>query len=92
MPCQILLIFLNTLIKEKLPNCIVTLSGPVMRSDNPKENLTIQHLNRYLKGLDMNVFDNANIRDIHLGRKDLHLNERGVKQLAANIIYHLQRF
>ena len=85
------LMFLKFLIHEKLPECEVTISCPILRHDNGKANMTIQHLNRHLKNLDITLIDNSNIKSNHISRKGLHLNERGVKQLASNIITHLKR-
>ena len=85
------LLFLKFLINEKLPECIVSISCPIMRLDNGKANITIKRLNNHLKELNINVIDHSNINEVHLARKGLHLNDRGIRQLASNIIVHLQR-
>ena len=85
------LLFLKFLINEKLPDCIVSISIPTKRLDNPKASLTITHLNRHLKELNLRLVDNDNITDVHIGKKGLHLNEKGTRQLAANLIAHMQR-
>ena len=86
------LLFLKFLIMEKLPDCGISISCPILRTDNSKANLTLVHLDRYLKALSINIIDNSNICEVHLGRKGLHLNGRGNKQLAANFIAHMQKF
>ena len=84
------LLFIKFLITDKLPDCKVTISCPIIRVDKPKANLTLVHLNRHLGELKIDTIVHKNIRDIHLGRKGLHLNDRGTKQFAANFINHMQ--
>ena len=85
------LLCLKLLIKDKLPDCIVSISCPIKRLDNSRACLTLVHLAKHLKELDINIIDNCNISEIHLGKKGLHLNDRGPRQLAANFIAHMKR-
>ena len=70
------LFVLKSLINEKLPSCLVTISTPIMRLDNAKANLTIQHLNNHLKQLNIVTINNNNIKGFHLAKKGLHLKAR----------------
>ena len=84
------LLFLKFLINDKLPSCKVSISCPTMRLDNRKANLTLLHLNGHLKSLSIDIIDHSNIKSFHLARKGLHLNDRGVRQFASNIIAHMR--
>ena len=37
------------------------------------------------------MINNANIRDIHIGRRGLHLNEKGSGRLAVNYLSYMRR-
>ena len=81
---------LKHLIESELPSCTVIVSTPVMRQDNQKANFTIRRLNSFIQNLKIRVLNNDNIDERHLGRKGLHLNERGIGRLALNIISHIR--
>ena len=43
-----------------------------------------------MKELKINIIDNDNIKEQHLGRKCLHLNGKGTRRLAMNFIETLK--
>ena len=63
-----------------LPTGRVIVSRVSMRSENGKF-VTLSNLNKDLEQLEAYFFDNANIREVHLGKKDLHLNKNGKDRL-----------
>ena len=76
------LLSLKSQIISKIPNCKVFISTPTFRSDNGKATLTIKQLTE----LEIDLIDNRNITDRGIGRKGLHLNSIGTKQLAKNFL------
>ena len=77
------LLKLKSLINEKLPQCKVWLSIPTRRTDNKKATLTVSQSMNHLLNLYIDVFDNRNIKNRHLSRKGLHLNDSGPKLLLV---------
>ena len=65
--------------------CRVYFSLPVVRFDNKKANTILHNLIVKLKKVDFDILENHNIKEGHLGRKGLHLNDHGVKIMASNI-------
>ena len=86
------LLKLKTLIKKTLLETEVTFSTPTIRSDNVKAALTLRNLCDHLLDLNMNMLDNRNITNKHLGCKGLHLNKAGSTRLAKNIFHKLRKF
>ena len=80
------LLSLKSLIISKIPNCKVYISTSTFRSDNGKATLTIKQLTNHLTELEIDLIDNRNITDRGIGRKGLHLNSIGTKQLAKNFL------
>ena len=76
----------QSLVNEKLPQCKVWLSTPTLRTDNAKATLTVSQLVNHLLNLNIDVIDNRNIKNRHLSRKCLHLNDSGSKLLARNYL------
>ena len=60
------------------------------RTDNGKAMLTLKFLNKLMQELKINIIDNANIKEQHLGRKGLHLYGKGTRRLAMNFIEMLK--
>lgn len=81
---------LKLFIETNLPSCTVIISTPVIRQDNVKANLTIIRLNSLLRQLNIPIVDNSNIDTQHLGKKGLHLSNRGTGRLALNLISHIR--
>ena len=71
-----------------LPDVNVTLSCPTIRIDHQKARLTILRLRQKLLNLNIDVINNENINDEHLGQKGLHLNNRGSDRLAMNYLLY----
>ena len=80
------LLKLKTFISKSLPNSKIMISGIINRTDNAKASLTVKHLNQHLQSLELDFIDNGNIGEECLGRKGLHLNERGCGKFAINLI------
>ena len=53
---------LKSLVNEKLPQCKVWLSTPMLRTENPKARLTVSQLVNHLLNLNIDVIDNRNIK------------------------------
>ena len=85
------LLALKNWILEVLPEVIITISCPTIRNDNQKARLTILHLRKKLNDLKLNTIINDNIGENHLGRKGLHLNNRGSARIAMNYLAHIRR-
>ena len=86
------LLKLKALVNEKLPQCKVWLSTPTLRTDNGKATLTVSQLVNHLLNLNIDVIDNRNIKNRHLSRKGLHLNDSGSKLLARNFLEKIKLF
>ena len=76
---------LKNSIERKLPTCKVILSSLTPRVDNGKAALTIQHFNKHLNKLKLNIMDNSNISTKDLGKKGLHLSNFGKRKFTKNI-------
>ena len=83
---------LKSLVNEKLLQCKVWLSTPTLRTDNGKATLTVSQLVNYLLNLNIDVINNRNIKNRHLSRKGLHLNDSGSKLLARNFLEKIKSF
>ncbi len=83
------LLLLRKFVENSIPGCDVFLSGPIMRSDNHLANSTIRKINDDLKVIP-NVIMNDKLDGHCLGKKGLHLNQRGSGKLAMNFISQFQ--
>ena len=86
------LLKLKSLVKEKLPQCKVWLSTPSLRTDNREATLTVSQLVNHLLNLNIAVICNRNIKNRHVSRKGLQLNDTGSKLLARNILEKIKLF
>ena len=77
---------LRNQINKELPNAKVVISTPTIRIDQAKASLTVRKITEKLISENIETIDNSNIEANHLGRKGLHLNQRGNTQLAMNFI------
>ena len=84
------IVSLRQYINSKLPSCKVIYSSMFLRKDNVMANDNLQRANSLLKEIYTNLIDNDNIADIHLGKKGLHLNDRGVGRFALNLISYIR--
>ena len=73
-------------IEELVPECEVIVSTPVRRFDNKTASNIIDLVNKKLPGLGLNIIKNSNIGSSDIGRRGLHLDDRGDKKVANNII------
>ena len=70
-----------------LPTCRVIMSRPTIRTDSGKAAQTLSNFDKHLRQLEVNFIDNANIKEIHIGKKGLHLNKKSKKRLELNFFY-----
>ena len=82
---------LKEFIQLILPSTRMYISPPTVRTDNNKANTIIKNVNIKLRKLGYILLDNSNIRDYHLGKKGLHLDNYGTKQMARNIISFIKQ-
>ena len=62
-------------------------SRPTIRNGNGK---AAPNLNRHLGQLKVDFIDNVNIKEVHLGKKGLHLNKKGKNRLELNFLQKLR--
>ena len=77
-------------IKQMIPGCKVVCSSLIMRCDDGKAQMTVNMANEKINELDINIIDNGNINESHLGKKGLHLNTHGIGKLALNFVKYLK--
>ena len=65
-------------------------SRPTIRTDNGKAALTLSNFNKLLGQLEVDFIDNVNIKEVHLGKKGLHLNKKGKNRLELNFLHKLR--
>ena len=68
----------------------IIVSEIVRREDKKFLNGKVSELNRALKMMNMDILRQQNITRTHLGKKVLHLNFEGNRQLAKNIMEKLR--
>ena len=74
----------------KLPNVAVMISTPMKRTDQPSAGKSIEQLNKKIRSLRLSTVGNNNIGQKEIGRKGLHLNDRGVSKFASNLVAKLR--
>ena len=84
------LINLKNYIQQALPKTKVSISCPILRTDNQKANHKLNELDSKLKGSQNDIIVNDNLDGTCLGKKGLHLNQKGSGRLALNIIKSIQ--
>ena len=80
------IIKLKEYIISKLPECKLFFSSLIERFDDAKAQLTVLMTNKKLAHLGMGIINNNNIKQLHLGKKRLHLNPHGTGKLALNFL------
>ena len=85
------LLALKQFVKGKLQNCNVILSMPIKRCDNQKASATVNLVNEQLSQLNIDIIENKNMSDKHLGRHGLHLTNHGRVRLAMNFISYVKK-
>ena len=86
------LLRLKSFAEYKVPGIKVVISCPTIRTDNLTANRKIIEVRKKLIGNGVNIISNENITSVHLGKKGLHLNNRGVVRLAMNLIACIKGF
>ena len=74
-----------------VPGIIVTISCPIVRRDNGPANIKVIHLRHKLRKSGLNIISNDSVTYDHLGKKGLHLTQRGIGRLAMNMIDFMKR-
>ena len=77
---------LKDVIRVQLPSTKVIFSTPIKRFDNPKSQLCVDHLSTNLRESGHEIVDNINIQSDGIGKKGLHLNNKGIGKFAINLI------
>ena len=85
------LLVLKQHIKTILPNCVVCLSTPTLRLDNPSAGFVLRQVSDILKQLNIEIVNNDDINASFVGKAGLHLNMRGAGRLATNYINTMKR-
>ena len=85
------LLELKRYIESKVHDIKVTISCPIVRSDNGIANLKVNHLRNKLKSANISIIDNENINYECLGKKGLHMTSKGITRLAMNFISFIRR-
>ena len=80
------IIKLKEYIISKLPDCKLFFSSLIERFDDAKAQLSVLMTNKKLAHLGMEIINNNNIKQLHLGKKRLHLNPHGTGKLAVNFL------
>ena len=75
-----------------LPKAKVFFSTPTLRNDDGKANAILQKVSSNLKKSYVNIVENDNIITMGIGKRGLHLNEKGSGRLALNFINLIKRF
>ena len=84
------LLQLKQYIINTLPTYRMIVSRPTIRTDNGKAALTLSNFNKLLGQLEVDFIDNVNIKEVHLGKKGLHLNKKGKNRLELNFLQKLR--
>ena len=81
-------------VKNSSPNTKFVFSSVILRKDKKDISKKIGEANQRLKSdckqKNIDVVDNSNIMEEHLGSKNLHLNKRGNSILAKNLLTFLR--
>ena len=85
------LLLLKNWILKAIPEINITISCPTIRMDNQKARLTILNIHKKLSEVDINLIDNGNINDGHLGPRGLHLSKNGSARLDMNSLSHIRK-
>ena len=84
------LLHLKQHIERSLPESVIIISYPTIRVDKIEAKKTLIKLRENLSILNINVIENDNIKEEHLGKGGLHLNAKGSGRLAMNYISYMQ--
>ena len=70
----------------QLPKCDVIISSLIKRTDDVKAHRTNEEVNKLIKASSIEFIDNSNIKEKQLGKRGLHLNNRGNSSMASNLL------
>ena len=77
--------------ESTVPGIKVTISCPITRTDNNSANVKVVHIRALLRTSGTkDIIINDNIGSDLLGKKGLHLSNKGVGNLARNMIEYLK--
>ena len=79
-------------IEKSVVGCRVILSLPIRRKDNNKENKILAVVCEKMTLLKLDIINNNNIMDDHLGPRGLHFNQYGKSRFAQNLLNKLRHF
>ena len=83
-------------IKHTLPATKIAFSSIFLRKDRRNINKSRTHFNAKLRNFrmqnDIGFIDNGNIKESHLGMKELHLNRTGNSFLAKNLLNYVENY
>ena len=83
--------YLKTFAEELSPGIKVTISCPMIRTDNPLANKKLVQVKEMIKKVEgLSIIENDNITKDHLSVEGLHLKPTGTTQLARNMIAFMQ--
>ena len=77
---------LKTFIQNSLPQCKVIISNVINRKKKLYGPFLVKNVNNPLNSLKLDIIDNSTIGKECLGKKDLHLTQRGTSKLTINFI------
>ena len=63
----------------------------MIETDNGKAALTLSNFNKTFAQLELDFINHLNIKEVHLGRKGLHLNKNGKNRLEMNFLQNLRK-
>ena len=82
---------LKKYVHNVLPDANVYLSTPTIRVDDQKANHALRDLTRTMIASCYDIIDNSNVVSEGVGKKGLHLNDKGSGRLALNYINLMKR-
>ena len=62
-----------------------------MRTGTAAGRVTVEEVNKQLKGFYFDMTDNSNLSRAHLNGRGLHLNTKGMLQFAKNLIEGIRK-
>ena len=80
------LLSLKSFIEKTLPNCKISMSNLIKRTDSNEAAKTMDKVNELLFTLQLDIVNNNNITKSELTRKGLHLIDIGYGKLTVNFI------
>ena len=81
-------------LKQYITNTLATyrviVSRLTIRTDHGKTALILSNFNKHLVQLKVDFIDNVNIKEVHLGKKGLHLNKKDKNKLELSFLQKLR--